>query len=226
VRSHKVITSFVAITIATLIASSGQSQLANSAQPQLRQRPRYLLRAGDTLQLQYRLTPDLDQTVSVQPDGYVDLNVAGEVQVAGLTVTQAHDLIVSKESEHLNNPELNLILEEFTRPYVVVAGEVAKPGQIEIRDNMTALSAILLSGGFTQSAKSGQVIVFRKVNDTIDEVKQLNLTRVNKTVQLEKDIALQPGDLILVPHDKVSRLQHYMQIANVGVFVNPLQYIP
>jgi polysaccharide export outer membrane protein len=178
------------------------------------------------LQLQYRLTPDLNQTVSVQPDGYVDLNVAGEVQVAGLTVTQAHDLIVQRESEHLNNPELNLILEEFTRPYVVVAGEVAKPGQIEIRDNMTALSAILISGGFTQSAKSGQVIVFRKVNDTIDEVKQLNLTRVHNTVQLEHDMALQPGDLILVPHDRISRLQHYMQAANLGVFVNPLQTLP
>jgi polysaccharide export outer membrane protein len=201
------------------MASSGQSQ-------QLRQRPRYLLRSGDTLQLQYRLTPDLNQTVSVQPDGYVDLNVAGEVQVAGLTVTQAHDLIVQKESDHLNNPELNLILEEFTRPYVVVAGEVAKPGQIEMRDNMTALSAILLSGGFTQSAKSGQVIVFRKFNDNIDEVKQLNLTRVHNIVQLEHDMALQPGDLVLVPHDKVSRLQHYMQVANVGVFFNPLQTLP
>jgi polysaccharide biosynthesis/export protein len=219
VRSRKCIAGFVAIITAALMASSGQSQ-------QLRQRPRYLLRSGDTLQLQYRLTPDLNQTVSVQPDGYVDLNVAGEVQVAGLTVTQAHDLIVQKESEHLNNPELNLILEEFTRPYVVVAGEVAKPGQIEMRDNMTVLSAILLSGGFTQSAKSGQVIVFRKFNDTIDEVKQLNLTRIHNTAQLEHDMALQPGDLVLVPHDKVSRLQHYMQVANVGVFFNPLQTLP
>jgi polysaccharide export outer membrane protein len=196
------------------------------ADTQLHPRPRYILRPGDTLQLQYRLTPDLNQTVSVQPDGYVDLNVAGEVQVAGLTVTQAHDLIIQKESEHLNHPELNLILEEFTRPYVVVAGEVGKPGQIEIRDNMTALTAILMAGGFTQNAKSGQVIVFRKVNDTIDEVKELNLTSVHKTVQLEHDMALQPGDLVLVPHDKISRLQHYMQAANLGVFVNPLQYVP
>jgi polysaccharide biosynthesis/export protein len=200
--------------------------LSGRADTQLHPRPRYLLRPGDTLQLQYRLTPDLNQTAVVQPDGFIDLNEAGEVQVAGLTVTQAHDLIIEKESEHLNHPELNLILEEFTRPYVVVAGEVAKPGQIEIRDNMTALSAILLSGGFTQSAKSGQVIVFRKVNDTIDEVKELNLTYIHKTAQLEHDMALQPGDLVLVPHDKISRLQHYMQATNLGVFINPLQYIP
>src|ERR1700742_405522 len=217
-RSRTCVAAFIVITIAALIT--------NSAKSQLRQRPRYLLRSGDTLQLQYRLTPDLNQTVSVQPDGYVDLNVAGEVQVGGLTVSQAHDLIIQKESEHLNNPELNLILEEFTRPYVVVAGEVAKPGQLEIRDNMTALSAILMAGGFTQAAKSGQVIVFRKLNDTIDEVKELNLTSIHKTAQLEHDLALQPGDLILVPHDRISRLGHYMQAANLGVFVNPLQFVP
>jgi polysaccharide export outer membrane protein len=154
------------------------------------------------------------------------LNVAGEVLVAGLTVSQAHDLIIEKESERLNHPELNLILENFTRPYVVVAGEVAKPGQFEIRDNMTALSAILMAGGFTQSARSGQVIVFRKINDTIDEVKQLHLTSIHSTAQLERDLALQPGDLILVPHDRITRLQHYMQAANVSLFFNPLQSIP
>jgi polysaccharide export outer membrane protein len=133
---------------------------------------------------------------------------------------------VNKESSTLNQPELDLVLQEFTRPYVVVAGEVAKPGQIDIRDNMTALSAILMAGGFTASAKSGQVIVFRRVNDDIAEVKQLNLTHVNKTVQLEHDMALEPGDMILVPHDKISRLQHYVQAANIGTYFNPLSFVP
>ncbi len=193
---------------------------------QLRTRPRYLLRPGDTLQLQYHLTPDLNQTVVVQPDGYVSVNVAGDLHVAGMTVQQAHDLIVDKESGELNKPELNLSLEEFTRPYVVVAGEVAKPGQIEIRDNMTALSAILIAGGFTANAKSGQVIVFRRVNDNLAEVKELSLTRIHKTADLEHDLPLQPGDMILVPRDRISRLQHYIQAANVGMYLNPLQGIP
>jgi polysaccharide export outer membrane protein len=193
---------------------------------QLQARQRYLLRAGDTLNLQYRLTPELNQTVLVQPDGFVDLNVAGELHVAGLTVDQAKQLILQKDSATLNNAELNLVLEDFTRPYVVVAGEVAKPSQLELRDNMSALGAILMAGGFTSSAKSGQVIVFRKVNDSIAEVKQLNLTHVKNKLQLEHDMQLQPGDMVLVPHDKISRLQHYIQAANVGVFMNPLQYLP
>jgi polysaccharide biosynthesis/export protein len=193
-------------------------------QPELHQRPRYLLRAGDILQLQYRLTPEFNQSVTIQPDGYVDINVVGEIYVAGLTMTQAHDLFVEKESSRLKDPELNLVLEEFTRPYVVVAGEVTKPGQIEVRDQMSALSAIMLAGGFTNNAKSGQIIVFRKVNDSIAEVKQLNLTRVNKTTQLEHDLSLQPGDIVYVPHDRVSRLQHYMQLSSLGFNLNPTTF--
>jgi len=211
--------------IGSILLIAGLTQTPLFAQPELRQRPRYLLRPGDTLQLQYRLTPEFNQSVTVQPDGYVSLNIGGEVQVAGLNMTQAHDLIVSKESARLNDPELTLILEEFTRPYVVVAGEVTKPGQIEIRDQMSAISAIMMAGGFTNGAKSGQVIVFRKFNDTLAEVKQLNLTRVTKTAQLEHDMALQPGDIVYVPHDRIARLQHYMQLANLGFYASPTDFM-
>jgi polysaccharide export outer membrane protein len=190
--------------------------------PSLQTRPRYVLRPGDTLDLEYRLTPELNQTVMVQPDGYVNLNVAGNVQVSGLTVDQAHDLIVQKDVVRLKDPELNLVLESFTHPYIVVAGEVAKPGSIELKENTTALGAILQAGGFTADAKAGQVIVFRKVNDSIAEVKILHLSRIHKTAQLEKDMAVQPGDMILVPRDRISNIEHYMRLANVGMYVNPL----
>ena len=72
----------------------------------------------------------------VQPDGYINLNVAGTIFVKGLTVDQTHDLIVQTVSTRLKDPELNLVLESFTHPYVVVAGQVAKPGQIELKEDM------------------------------------------------------------------------------------------
>jgi polysaccharide biosynthesis/export protein len=208
---------------ALLILPCGYLHAADT-QPQ--HRPRYLLRPGDTIELAYRLTPDLNQTVVVQPDGFVDLNVAGELHIAGLTLQQTHDLIVYRDSAELNSPELNLILKDFTRPYVVVAGEVAKPGQIEIRDNMTAMGAILMAGGFTNSAKSGQVLLFRKINDQLAEVKELRLTGIRKTSQLEKDIDLEPGDMILVPHDRISRIQHFLQVTNLGFYMNPADPVP
>jgi polysaccharide export outer membrane protein len=215
---------YLGLLLSMLYAFGAPLFAQSHPEPQLRERPRYLLRAGDVLQLQYRLTPEFNQSVTVQPDGYIDINIGGEIYIAGLTVTQAHDLILQKETSRLKDPELNLMLEEFTRPYVVVAGEVNKPGQIEVRDQMSALSSIMLAGGFTNNAKSGQIIVFRKVNDSIAEVHELNLTRVTKTAQLEHDMSLQPGDMVYVPHDRVSRLQHYMQLSSLGFNLNPTTF--
>src|ERR1700730_10255891 len=160
----------------------------------LHHRQRYALRAGDILDLQYPYTPELNQTVTVLPDGYISLNLLGDVRVSDLTVEQAHDAIIAKGKERLNDPELNLSLKEFQPPYVVVAGQVAKPGTMNLRENTTAMQAILLSGGFSESAQTGQVLLFRKINGDTAEIRVLNLRKFRKTADLERDVQLQPGD--------------------------------
>jgi polysaccharide export outer membrane protein len=193
---------------------------------ELRQRPRYTLRSGDVLELQYRYTPELNQTVTVLPDGYVNLNLVGNVKVSDLTMEQTHDLIVQKAQARLNDPDLNLILREYQRPYVVVAGEVTTPGKIDFRETTTAMQAILLSGGFKESAHSNQVLLFRKINSDTAEVKVLKLTNIHKTVQLEQDAQLEPGDMLLVPRSKLDNISRYMKLFNIGAYINPLQLVP
>ncbi len=189
-------------------------------------RPRYTLRPGDVLELQYRYTPALNQTVAVLPDGDVNLNLVGDVKVSELTVEQAHDLIVGKAAIRLNDPELNLILKEFQRPYIVVAGEVTTPGKIDLRENTTAMQAILLSGGLSKNAQSGQVLLFRKIKSDQAEVKVLKLTNLHRTADLEHDVQLQAGDMLLVPRNKVEKISRYMQLFNIGAYINPLQLVP
>ena len=199
---------------------------ADEPQPQLRHRPRYTLRAGDVLELQYRYTPEFNQTVTVLPDGYINLNLVGDVRVSDLTVAQAHDLIVEKASARLNDPELNLILRQFQQPYIVVAGEVNKPGKIDLRENTSAMQAVLLSGGFLPSAQTSQVLLFRKINGDTAEIKVLNLGKLRKTSDLEHDLMLESGDMLFVPRDKLERVSRYIKILNIGMYFNPLQYVP
>src|SRR5579862_770574 len=85
----------------------------------LQHRPRYKLRVGDVIDVQYTYTPELNQTVTVSPDGYVNLNLVGDVKVGDLTLKQAQDTIARKAGERLNDPELNLVLEQFEPPHVV-----------------------------------------------------------------------------------------------------------
>jgi polysaccharide export outer membrane protein len=185
-------------------------------------RPRYTLRAGDVLELQYRYTPELNQTVTVLPDGYVNLNLLGDVKVSDLTLAQVHDLIIRKAQARLNDPELNLVLKEFQPLYVVVAGEVVKPGKIDLREKTTAMQAILLAGGFSESARPRQIILFRKINADTAEVRVLNLGKLQKTVDLERDIQLEAGDMLLVPRDRVQKMSRYVKLLNIGTYFNPL----
>jgi polysaccharide export outer membrane protein len=199
---------------------------ARADEPQLRHRPRYTLRSGDVLELQYRYTPEFNQTVTVLPDGYVNLNLVGDVHVSDLTVAQAHDLILQKAGDRLKDPELNLVLKQFQQPYIVVAGEVTKPGRMDLRENTTAMQAVLMSGGFLPSAQTGQVLLFRKINGDTAEIKVLNLHKLRKTSDLEHDMMLESGDMIFVPRDKLEQVSRYIKLLNLGLYFNPLQLVP
>jgi len=186
-------------------------------------RPRYKLRVGDVLDVQYVYTPELNQTVTVSPDGYVSLNLIGDVKVSDLTLDEARDTIVRKASERLNAPEVNLVLQQFEPPHVVVAGEVGKPGTIDFTGNLTAMQAILVSGGFLESAHTSQVVLFRKIDGDNAEVRVLNLKNFRKTADLERDVQLQPGDMLYVPRNRIQNLSRFVKAFNSGAYVNPLQ---
>ena len=182
---------------------------------------RYRLQPGDVMEVQYRYSPEFNQTVTVQPDGYISLEVSGDLKVAGMTIEQARQAILKAARTRLQDPVTSIILKEFQRPYFVVSGEVAQPGKIEMRERVTALQAIMLAGGMKESAKSSQIVVFRKINSDVAEVKVLNLKSIRKTSDLENDLTLQPGDMVYVPRDKMSKIERFMRLASVAALMAP-----
>jgi polysaccharide export outer membrane protein len=190
-----------------LVSFVGQ---AHAADKTLQERPRYTLQAGDTLDLGLRFTPEYNQTLVIQPDGYITVNLIGDVKVQGLTLDQARSALEEKLSVRLNKPELNLVLKDFQHPYVVVGGEVQQPGKIELRQNLTAMQAVMLAGGFRGSARDTRVVVFRHINADMGEVKILNLHKILTDKDLERDMVLQQGDMILVPWNRVETFSRYM----------------
>lgn len=218
------------ISIISLLCISA-SLLAYAQTPTPAQRPRltafgaeerYVLHPGDVLGIEYRYTPEFNQTVSVQPDGYISLQMGGDLKVAGRNLEQVRNLILARARVRLESPELTVVLKEFQKPYVVVSGEVAQPGKFELRENLTAIQAVLLAGGFKDSAKSSQILVFRKLNADTAEVRSLNFKTLKHTSDLENDLTLQPGDMILVPRNRLSKIERYVRLASLTTFLYPL----
>ncbi len=211
------------LLIAICFLSSAAVAIAQQAPPRLTTvtEERYRLQPGDVFEVQFRYSPEFNQTVTVQPDGYVSLEVGGDLKVAGLTIEQARLAILKKAGARLQDPVATLVLKEFQKPYFVIAGEVNAPGKIEMRERVTALQAIMLAGGMKEAARSSQVVVFRRINTDTAEVKLLNLKDIRRTSDLENDLTLQPGDMVFVPRDKISKIERFMKLASVAAFITP-----
>ncbi len=183
---------------------------------------RYALQPGDVLDIQYRYTPEFNQTVLVQPDGYISLQIGGDLKVGGRTLLEVRNIILAKVSARLESPEITVILKEFQKPYVVVAGEVNQPGKLELRERLTAIQAVLLAGGLKETAKSSQIVVFKRLNADTAEVKLLNFKTLRRTSDLENDLVLEAGDMILVPRNRISKIERYIRYASMAAFIAPL----
>lgn len=194
----------------------------NRPQLKVHSEERYRLVPGDVIDISYRYTPEFNQTVTIQPDGFVGLQIVGDVKIGGLTVEDARKKIVEMATVRLKDPEINLLLKEFQKPYFVVSGEVATGGKFEMRENVTALQAVMIAGGFKDSAKTSQIVVFRKLNEETAEVRTINLRSIQKTSDLENDLTLRSGDIVFIPRNTFSKIERFMRLANVAALVGPI----
>ena len=108
----------------------------------------------DVVEVHYRYTPEFDQTITVQPDGFVNLQIVGDLKLQGLTLDQVKAAILEGASRRLKDPEITLVLKDFEKPYFVVGGEVANPGKFEMRGRVSAVQAIAMAGGFKTLARN------------------------------------------------------------------------
>jgi polysaccharide export outer membrane protein len=182
--------------------------------------PRYRIQPSDVLEVHYRYTPEFDQTVTVQPDGFVNLQIVGDVKLQGLTLDQVKAAILVKASLRLKDPEITLVLKDFEKPYFIVGGEVASPGKFEMRGPVNAIQAIAMAGGFkTASAKHSQVILFRRVGPDLAQTEILNVKAAMQPSVREPLADLHPGDLLIVPQNRISKIERFVKWANIGTFL-------
>jgi protein involved in polysaccharide export with SLBB domain/transcription antitermination factor NusG len=212
------------------ISSLGQSDLplppaagaAASAgtQPQLQQRyPRYVIQRSDVLLLTFPLTPEFNQTVTVQPDGYVNLQNSGSVHVQGLTVPEMVAALQEAYRQVLHDPIINVDLVDFQKPFFTVSGQVGKPGQYELRADTTVAEALAVAGGMAPTAKT-QVFLFHRSANGWFAVREVNLKKILSGKDVAEDASLQNGDMIYVPEKFIANFRKYVPYSlNAGAYL-------
>ena len=186
----------------------------SQASPQLQQRERYRIHEGDQILIEFTYTPEFNQTVSVQPDGFVTLRVGGDVRVAGRTLDDMKALIEKSASVRLKDPVVALTLTDFQHPYFVVAGEAFAPLKYELREHLTVLQGLMLAGGIRQTGKEKQVVLIHGLGTADQQISLLDLKHVESSRIFEHDMDLSAGDIIFVPRNRLTRAIQVMQLVN------------
>jgi len=221
----------VALVITSSLAQNGESKRSGDAtqadpspdkgklHPQLETQryPRYELRADDVLELTFEFTPEFNQTVTIQPDGYISLREVGDVRVAGRSLPAVAEIVRNAYGKILQDPAIAIVLKDFEKPYVVVGGQVGHPGKYELRGDMTITQAIAIAGGFNNSPKHSQVVLYRKVSPDLYEARLVNVKKILKSRDLTEDTHLKPGDTLFVPQSAFSKIRQFIPNPGIGL---------
>jgi polysaccharide biosynthesis/export protein len=195
----------------------------DATRPKLHERnPRYRIQPDDILELSFRYTPEFDQEVTVQPDGFVQLKgLQTDLHIQGLTVPEAIDSLKKAYADTLHDPAISIVLRDFEKPYFIAGGQVGKPGKYDLRGDTSATQAIAIAGGFVDFAKNKQVLLFRRYSDSTVEVKVLNLKEVLKHKDPREDVMLQPGDMLYVPKTAMASIDRFLPRSSLGTYFSP-----
>ena len=196
---------------------------ADSDRPALEHRnPRYRVMRDDVLVLTFPLSPEFNQTITIEPDGYVTLLGAGSVYIQEMTVPEVIEALKKAYSKILRDPIIDLDLKDFQKPFFIVLGQVGKPGQYNLRYDTTVSEAIAIAGSFTAESKT-QVFLFHRVSSGWVEVKKLSLKNILHGKNVNEDLHLQPGDMIYVPVNFISNFKKYVPYST-GLYFNPSSF--
>lgn len=171
----------------------------------------YVLQLADVIEIKFFYHPELDEIVTVRPDGRISLQLIDDVSVAGLTPLELDKILSEKYSGTVIKPEITVMVRQFAGQKVYVGGEVNAPGLIPTSGTLTALQAILRAGGFKETAHPGSVIIIRKGPKDVPLARKLNLKDVISGKGPAKDIVLKSFDIVYVPKTSIAKANKFVE---------------
>lgn len=155
------------------------------------------IREGDVLKIAFPGAPNLDTQQQVRRDGRVTMPLGGEVVAAGLTPAGLEQELVKVYASQLLSKEVSVtvVSSSFT---VFVSGAVVRPGKIVSDHPLSALEAVMESGGFDRTKADMRAVVVTRQESGQYKNYTVDLKQVLEGKQSEP-FYLKPADVVYVP---------------------------
>lgn len=158
----------------------------------------YRLHHGDAVFISVWGEESLNKEVRVLPDGSITFPLAGRVDVANVTTSDAEKRVTEKLKVYLADPQVTVVVTSVEGNKAFVIGKVLKTGPIPLTGPTTVLQALSLAGGFDRFANLSNIKVLRTVAGK-QTATPVNYDKLIQGDSLGSNVLLQPGDTILVP---------------------------
>ena len=201
----------IALGSILLTGCAGNTPLAESTTPvnNVGALEEYYLQPGDSLEIIFYNTPDLNREVTIRPDGKLSLPPLDEFLVAGLTPNQLENTLTQKYKDELKQPVINVMLNGFQGQRVYVGGEVKLPNMLYLTGKTNALQAIFNTGGFTDYAERSTVVIVSRDEKNQPIAKIVDLKKALRGELPESEYLLKPFDMVYVPRTKLATASRF-----------------
>lgn len=169
---------------------------------------RYRIGYQDTLEIQIFRHPELNQRVSVNSNGTINLFRIPEPLTAVCKTERelANEVAEAYKKDYLRNPEVNVVAAEQRSRAFAVIGAVEKPGSYLISKRIRLLELLSQAGGPNKEAGT-RLIVARtgstsncKMNDQTaasDDVTLMDF-KIKDVLEAKQNLVMMPGDIVSV----------------------------
>jgi len=169
----------------------------------------YVIGEEDALYISVWQNKDLDQEVTVRPDGMISFPLVGEVPASGLSITEFKEQLTNKLKEYIKYPDVSISVRKLGGKKVILLGEVSAPGVYAVSGKSTLLEVVAMAGGFSRDAVLSSVILIRGgFNDP--KGSRLNLNRAILKADMSQNLVLLPEDIIYVPKKFIANVNYFV----------------
>lgn len=158
----------------------------------------YQINAGDILEINVWREPDLNKDVMVRPDGAISVPLLGEINVRNKTISDLQKLITSEYEKYIPEPVVTVSTKSIMGNKVFVVGNVNRPGEIVMNQQIDVMQALGIAGGISTFADVNAIKILRRENNG-QMIIPFRYGDIERGENLEQNIVLLSGDVLIVP---------------------------
>ncbi|MFQ3192403.1 MAG: polysaccharide export outer membrane protein [Paraglaciecola sp.] len=162
---------------------------------------KYLIGAGDVVNIFVWRNPEVSGTFVVRPDGMITTSLVEDIPVSGKTPTELARTIEEILATYLREPVVTVTVNNFVGPFseqIRVIGEATEPKSINYIQQMTLLDVMIQVGGLTEFADGNDAILVRVENGEQKQY-EIYIEDLIKNGEIDANVDVLPGDIIVIP---------------------------